>query len=445
VRKARSKVLRLLTVMPVCSARACWLMGRRPRIGQRCGTTRCCRRPRARSRRQCSPGRAELDASEASILAKLLAYFQLALRKDAAIATDNATELTAINADGGSGAGAFANTTDAQEAIRDNMVEPDNTGIAAIQAQTDLLTFTGDDVNATLDGETVALTDASITAAKFDGSTAFPLAAADSGATQVARVGADSDTLETLSDAQDSILSKLLKYFQLALRKDSGVATDNATELTAINADGGSGAGAFANTTDAQEAIRDNMVAPDNTGIAAIQAQTDLLTFTGDDVNATLDGETVALTDASITAAKFDGSTAFPLAAASSTLATAAKLLAYFQLALRKDAAIATDNAAEVTAINADGGSGAGAFANTTDAQEAIADATAAVTASVDGVTYASLLEAMLAYVAGKTTLTDNGDGTKTLRFMKQDGTTGKIDVTFDANGQHTATDLDPA
>lgn len=51
--------------------------------------------------------------------------------------------------------------------------------------------------------------------------------------------------------------SKLLKYFQLLLRKDAAIATDNATELTAINANGGSGAGAFANTTDSVEAIRD--------------------------------------------------------------------------------------------------------------------------------------------------------------------------------------------
>ncbi|MCC6797699.1 MAG: hypothetical protein IT366_21480 [Candidatus Hydrogenedentes bacterium] len=51
--------------------------------------------------------------------------------------------------------------------------------------------------------------------------------------------------------------SKLLKYFQLLLRKDAAIATDNATELTAINANGGSGAGAFANTTDSVEAVRD--------------------------------------------------------------------------------------------------------------------------------------------------------------------------------------------
>ena len=46
----------------------------------------------------------------------------------------------------------------------------------------------------------VTLADDAITAAKFDESTAFPLKAADTGSTQVARTGADGDTLETLSD-----------------------------------------------------------------------------------------------------------------------------------------------------------------------------------------------------------------------------------------------------
>ena len=46
----------------------------------------------------------------------------------------------------------------------------------------------------------VTLADDAITAAKFDESTAFPLKAADTGSTQVARTGAAGDTLETLSD-----------------------------------------------------------------------------------------------------------------------------------------------------------------------------------------------------------------------------------------------------
>jgi hypothetical protein len=44
------------------------------------------------------------------LLDKMLAYTQLTLRSDAAIATDRATELTAINADQGSGAGSYDNT-----------------------------------------------------------------------------------------------------------------------------------------------------------------------------------------------------------------------------------------------------------------------------------------------------------------------------------------------
>jgi hypothetical protein len=66
-----------------------------------------------------SAGAAALEASVQSVLSKLLKYVQLILRKDSAIGTDNATEVTAINANGGSGAGAFDNTTDAQEALRD--------------------------------------------------------------------------------------------------------------------------------------------------------------------------------------------------------------------------------------------------------------------------------------------------------------------------------------
>jgi len=48
--------------------------------------------------------------------------------------------------------------------------------------------------------ETVALANNVITAAAHDESTAFPLTAADTGATAVARTGEDGDTLETLSD-----------------------------------------------------------------------------------------------------------------------------------------------------------------------------------------------------------------------------------------------------
>lgn len=54
-------------------------------------------------------------------------------------------------------------------------------------------------------GSPMALVDDAITAAKFDESTAFPLTQADTGSTAVARTGADSDTLETLSDQIDGV------------------------------------------------------------------------------------------------------------------------------------------------------------------------------------------------------------------------------------------------
>ena len=50
----------------------------------------------------------------------------------------------------------------------------------------------------------VSLANDAITASKFDESTAFPLKSADTGSTAVARTGADSDTLETLSDQIDA-------------------------------------------------------------------------------------------------------------------------------------------------------------------------------------------------------------------------------------------------
>lgn len=60
--------------------------------------------------------------------------------------------------------------------------------------------------------------------------------------------------------------------------------------------------------------------------------------------------------------------------------------------------------------------------------------------ASVDGITDLSFREAVLAYIGGKSTLVDNGNGTKTITYKKQNGTTAKLAITFDTSGQWTAT-----
>ena len=72
--------------------------------------------------------------------------------------------------------------------------------IDAIKAKTDNLP-----ASPAATGAAMTLADDAITASKFDESTAFPVKLADTGATQIARVGADSDTLETLSDQLDAI------------------------------------------------------------------------------------------------------------------------------------------------------------------------------------------------------------------------------------------------
>jgi hypothetical protein len=92
-------------------------------------------------------------------------------------------------------------------------VETDTSAIGAAGAG---LTALGDARLANLDaavssrgtadpGDPMTLANDTITSAKFDESTAFPLKAADAGLTYVARTGADSDTLETLSDQVDGI------------------------------------------------------------------------------------------------------------------------------------------------------------------------------------------------------------------------------------------------
>ena len=82
------------------------------------------------------------------------------------------------------------------------------------------------------------------------------------GAPAGASVSADiasikTDTGTTIPGLFTTLTTKIRKFFQLALRKDAAIAADNATELTELNASGGSGAGAFSNVTDALEAIRD--------------------------------------------------------------------------------------------------------------------------------------------------------------------------------------------
>ncbi len=64
---------------------------------------------------------------------------------------------------------------------------------------------------------------------------------------------------------QNTILAKMLKYNQLITRKDAAIKTDNAVELAEINADGGSGTGAYDNAVHSQEAAGDGVTTINDT------------------------------------------------------------------------------------------------------------------------------------------------------------------------------------
>lgn len=77
-----------------------------------------------------------------------------------------------------------------------------------------------------------------------------------------------SGTLTTL----DAVWTKIVKLVRAILRSDAATTTDSATEIGEINANAGSGAGDFSNTTDSLEAVRDRGDAAWVTGIGGSDA-----------------------------------------------------------------------------------------------------------------------------------------------------------------------------
>lgn len=168
----------------------------------------------------------------------VLAHFSIenrAAKKDLANATD--------------GLGALKSLIDAIKAKTDNL-PADPADDSDIDSQLSTIDSVVDAIKAKTDnlpaspaavGSAMTLSDDAITSAKFDESTAFPVKSADNGATQIARVGADGDTLETISDQIDGI---------------GGDATA-ANQTTIINHLTDVKGGTFNGSTDSLEAIRD--------------------------------------------------------------------------------------------------------------------------------------------------------------------------------------------
>ena len=153
------------------------------------------------------------------------------------------------------------------------------------------------------------------------------------------------------------------------------------------------------------------------------------------------------------------------------------QLLNFVRVMLRSDAAINTDLAAVITAINSDLGSGAGDWANTTEALEAIRDrgdatwttatgfldaagvrtAVGLTSANLDtqfsnipagvlddangietGITPRQALRAAIAVLAGQAT----GGGTTSIVYKNPSGGTTRVTLTVDSNGNRSASTL---
>jgi len=196
-----------------------------------------------------------------------------------------------------------------RDILSTNDIDDVDTVADAIKAKTDNLPG-----SPAATGDAMTLEDDAITAAKFDESTAFPLKSDDSGATEVARTGADGDTLETLSDEIANVQATLgTPITPIADKVDALQVTADSIESKVDTVDG---------NVDAIKAKTDNLPA-DPAGVSdlaslaleataqGIKAKTDLLPS-----SPAATGDAMTLEDDAITAAKFDESTAFPLKSA---------------------------------------------------------------------------------------------------------------------------------
>lgn len=233
-----------------------------------------------------------------------------------------------------------------------------------------------------------------------------------------------------LEASVQSVLSKLLKYVQLILRKDSAIATDNATEVTAINANGGSGAGAFANTTDALEAVRDR-------GDAAWTTATGFSTLDAAGVRSAV-GLASANLDSQIDALPTNAELSTALGTADdATLAAIAGLNNLSQANIRTAIGLASANLDTQLAALAETGD---PMTLTSAERTAIANALLDLAAGVEtGVTFRQAQRLILAAMAGKL----SGAETTTVNIRDTGDTKNRIVATVDANGNRSAVTLD--
>lgn len=152
-----------------------------------------------------------------------------------------------------------------------NVITPMANNVSSVKTKTDQLAFgTANRVNAQVYG----MQNDVITAAAHDESTAYPLKSADSGSTQIARVGADGDTLETLSDQIDGLND--LSAAEVNAEVDTALSDYDAPTASEMTAAFTEIKGATWSTTDTLEAIRNRgdaaWTTADVSGLATLSA-----------------------------------------------------------------------------------------------------------------------------------------------------------------------------
>ena len=155
--------------------------------------------------------------------------------------------------------------------------------LSGIKAKTDILTFNGTDVKSTLDGEVVVTDTASRNASKADVSTLSTFDPANDTVANVTLVATTTSNTD-MRGTDNVIVPGDLSTFDPA--------TDTVANVTLVGT-----------TTDLTNG---GLTVGQATELSGIKAKTDILTFNGTDVKATLDGEVVVTDTASRNASKAD-------------------------------------------------------------------------------------------------------------------------------------------
>ena len=267
-----------------------------------------------------------------------------------------------------------------------------------------------------LDVNVTALADDVITAAKFDESTAFPLKSADTGATQVARVGADGDTLETLSDEIATVQADLDNPDQYKADVSGIPAAVWAYTTRTLSSFGTLIADIWAHTTRTLSAFGFTVATNSDANVSAIKAKTDNLP-----ANPAPAGEY----DTELAAIQADLDNPDQYKADVSGLALESTLSAIKGAGWTDETLVALMNATEYTLES---------LSNEIAAKMATAE-------NIEGTyTLKDAIRIILAFAAGKV----SGGGTSSIKFRSTGDDVDRIQATVDSSGNRTAVTINP-